>query len=228
MTNTEKSSKTRLLVMAHPDDPELSCGGSIAKWALKDNIFILLMTSGEKGDWKRDSSIYDTGSRRENEAKRSAELLGVKKVIFLRHPDGMLKQVKTLGLEIAGIIRKLKPNIIITHDLWTRHFHPDHRVTAGAVMESIMIARDWHFSRFLTELGLTPHRPEELLLTHTDRPNLINDISETIENKIKAIKIHKIQLKHWENWESRIREYARKNAEGENFKYGESFYRMKL
>ena len=214
--------------MAHPDDPELSCGGSIARWAQRDTVFNIIVSCGEKGSWDKNASPLLVASRREQEAKKAARFLGVKKVIFLRHPDGEVANVKTLKLELAALIRKLKPNTIVTHDPWSRYFHPDHRATANAVIKAIMIARDWHFYPFLLEVGLKPHRPKELLLGITEQPNYVSDITLTYTKKIKAISMHKSQLKQLPDWEKRIRNRVQKDGTVGGYKYGEGFYKLHI
>ena len=222
-----KSVKIRLVVMAHPDDPELACGGTIAKWTEQgDEVYYIIVSCGEKGTWDRDVSPFRVAETREKEANEAAKYLGVKKVIFLRHPDGNIGLANTLKLEIAALIRKLKPHTIVTHDPWRRHFHPDHRATGFIVIDAIMIARDWHFYPFLREIGLEPHRADELLLTPSDSPTFINDISKTLDRKIKAIRIHKSQLGQLPNWEQRIKKMAETVGETSGFKFGEGFYQM--
>jgi len=221
--------KIRLIVMAHPDDPELACGGTIAKWTEQgDEVHYVIVSCGEKGTWDKDASPFRVAETREQEAREAAEYLGVKKVIFLRHPDGDIDFVHTLKLEIASLIRKMKPSTIITHDPWRRHFHPDHRATGFAVIDAIMIARDWHFFPFLREIDLKPHRAEELLFTPTDEPTLINDISKTLDRKIEAIRIHKSQLEQLPHWEERIKRFSAEVGKSPGFKYGEGFYRMSI
>lgn len=224
----KKSSRSRLIIMAHPDDPELACGGSIARWAEHDNVFNIIVSCGEKGTWNKNASPLLVASKREQEAKKAAQFLGVKKVIFLRHPDGEVATMKTLKLELAALIRKLKPYTIVTHDPWSRYFHPDHRATAHAVIEGIMIAREWHFYQFLLEIGLEPYRPKELLLGITDQPNYVNDITQTYKKKIKAISIHKSQLAQLPDWKKRVHNHVRKDGAVGGYKFGEGFYKLHI
>lgn len=225
----KKSSKIKLLIMSHPDDAELSCGGSIAKWSQQNEVYYIIISSGERGSWDKKESIFNIGKRREKEAVEAAKYLGVKKVIFLRHTDGEIGEAKTLKLEIAALIRYIKPNTIVTHDpLWSRYFYPDHRPTALAAIEATIIAQEWHFYPFLQEIGLAPHRPEELLLTPTDRPTFVNDITGTLKKKIEAISFHKSQMGLLHGWEQRIKNYAKRDGQKSGFKFGESFYQMPL
>jgi len=214
--------------MAHPDDPELACGGTIAQWTKHDAVNYILVSSGDKGSWKKGASPHVVASLRETEAKKAARFLGVKKVIFLRQADGSIAYNPLLRIEIAILIRSLKPYTIVTHDPWRRQFHPDHRATGLVVIDAIMIARDWHFSPALAEIGLKIHRAKELLLTPTDRPNLVHDVSHTMSRKIRAIKLHRSQLKNLYRWEQRITQRARQEGQKRGFAYAEAFYKMRI
>ncbi len=214
--------------MAHPDDPELACGGTVAQWTQKDDVYYIIVSCGEKGTWNRHDSPYCVAEQREKEAKKAARFLGVKKVIFLHHPDGEVGGIKTLKIELAALIRYIKPQTIVTHDPWRRHFHPDHRATAWAVIDAIMIARDWHFYPFLREIGLRPHRAQQLLTTPTDNPTFINDITKTFKKKIAAIRIHRSQLRQLPNWEKHITEFTKKIGERSGFKFAEGFCEMSV
>lgn len=214
--------------MAHPDDPELACGGSIVKWAKKDPVYYVIVSSGEKGTWFKNTTPFMTAKKREEEAREAAKFLAVKKVIFLRHPDGVIETAKTLNLELAMLIRHLKPYTIVTHDPWYRQFHPDHRTIAWAVIDAVMIARDWHFYPFLIEIGLRPYRPKELFMIPTDKPTFVNDITQTFKKKIKAISIHKSQLKQLPKWKERITKRAKQDGKISDYKYGEAFYQFRF
>jgi len=214
--------------MAHPDDPELACGGTIALWTRDNDVHYILVSSGDKGTWTRNASPHRIASIREKEARAAARYLGVKKVVFLRQPDGSIAQNRTLALEIAMLIRHLKPYSIITHDPWRRQFHPDHRATGLAVIDAVMIARDWHFSPAMMEIGLARHRSRELLLTPTDNPMVFHDITEVMGRKISAIKKHKSQLTNLYRWEQRITKRAADEGKHAGYQYAEGFFRMRI
>jgi LmbE family N-acetylglucosaminyl deacetylase len=224
----KRSAKNRLIIMAHPDDPELACGGTIALWTKHDRVYNVIVTCGEKGTWHKDDAPLRIADKREAEAKKAARYLGVEKVIFLRHPDGEIANLPTLKVELAALIRSIKPHTVVTHDPWRRQFHPDHRATGFAVIDAIMIARDWHFYPFLVEIGLKKYRPKELLLTPTDEPTIVSDITATINKKIRAIKLHNSQLHQLPQWEKRIKQRAQNDGHLAGFKYGEGFHKMRV
>lgn len=215
--------------MAHPDDPELACGGTIAQWTRKkDIVSYILVTSGDKGTWRKEQSPFQIASKREQEAKKAAQFLGVKTLYFLRYPDGSVYEQNNLSIELALLIRFIKPDTIVTHDPWRPQFHPDHRVTALAVIDAIMRARDWHFNPSLYYTGFKPHRPRELLLTPSASANYWIDITETYALKINAIKLHKSQLAHLRQWERHIYQRATKEGKKSGYQFAEAFYRMVL
>ncbi|MEJ2307394.1 MAG: PIG-L family deacetylase [candidate division WOR-3 bacterium] len=228
MNSTKKSSGSTLVIMPHPDDAELACGGSVAKWVGEGDVYYVIASDGGKGSWNENEAPYTVSCRREDEQKKAADYLGVKKVVFLQHSDGELENIKTLRVELAALIRKFKPYRIVTNDPWTRMFHPDHRANAFAVIGGIMIARDWHFYPFLKEIGLKPARPEKLLLAPTDNPNFVVDITDTIDKKTKDICFHESQFTIKEGWEKNLRDWSREIAKDSNFEYGEAFYDMPL
>lgn len=224
----KNSVKSCLVIMAHPDDPELACGGSICRWAEEGKIYLIIVSDGGKGTWDESETPFRVAENREKEAEKAGKYMGVEKVIFLRHRDGDIENVKTLKLEIASLIRHFKPDTIVTHDPWTRQFHPDHRAVGWSVIRGIMIARDWHFYPFLPEIGLKPHRAERLLLAPTDKPDFVMDISDTIDKKIEAIKMHGSQIEKHEGWENRIKERSREIAADKDFEFGEVFCSMRI
>jgi LmbE family N-acetylglucosaminyl deacetylase len=142
---TKKNEPLRVLVIAaHPDDPEYGCAGTVARWAQEGReITYLLLTSGDKGS--KDPAVRPgrLASLREKEQREAGAKLGVKELIFLRHPDGMLDNSMEMRREIAGIIRWKRPNAVLTIDPW-RHYqtHPDHRAAGQAALDAAYAAKE--------------------------------------------------------------------------------------
>ena len=137
MAETTETLERVMLIAAHPDDPEFGCGGTIAKWAQAGKaITYVLLTSGDKGS--KDPNIHpgQLATQREAEQRAAAQVLGVQQVIFLRHPDGLLENNLDLRRQLAGIIRKFKPNVLVAIDPWRRYqLHPDHRAAGFAALD---------------------------------------------------------------------------------------------
>ncbi len=82
-----------LVVMAHPDDAEFGCGGTIAKWAAAGKtINYVLCTSGDKGSSDPDVNPYKLAQTRRLEQANAAHALGARDVVFLSYEDGTLRR----------------------------------------------------------------------------------------------------------------------------------------
>ena len=216
-----------LVVAAHPDDAELSCGGTIAKWVAEGRrIFYVICTNGDKGTHDRQLSQHALADLREAEQKAAAERLGVEEVVFLRHPDGGLEEGMDLRAELAMLIRYYRPQIILTHDGWRPYqIHPDHRVTGMMTCDAIVSARDHLFLPAMNAVGLEAFAPAELYLWGTDSPDYFEDVSSAIERKIEAVSEHHTQLAQMPDWEDRVRQWAAATGREAGYEYAEGFKR---
>ncbi len=179
-----------LVFAPHPDDAAIGCGGTIANLTKKNKIAIVYLTSGESGSIK--ISEKKLARQREAEAKKSARILGVKKTIFLRNPDGFLEFDKKNLQKIVSIIRKEKPELVICP--YAKDQHRDHRVTSELVFDSV-----WKASGPWLKGTGKPWDVKEVLCyeiwTPIQKPAHFEDISKTISKKVKAIKCFKSQTK---------------------------------
>jgi LmbE family N-acetylglucosaminyl deacetylase len=106
-----------LVILAHPDDPEFFCGGTIAKWTAEGHsVSYCLLTCGDKGASDASINPAELCERRLTEQKLAAAVLGVLKVNFLNYPDGHLFPDINLRRDITREIRKEKPDILVTCD----------------------------------------------------------------------------------------------------------------
>ena len=207
-----------LLVMAHPDDPEFSCGGTLAKWAREgQEIRYLLLTCGDKGGDRPDVTPEMLCADRQAEQRAAAAILGVKAVVFLNNHDGELVNTPDVRRDIVREIRRFKPDAIVTGDP-TTYFrmnsyinHADHRAAGAATLDAVFPAAGnrMYFPELLSE-GLNPHSPKEVWMTGSNEPNLWVDVTETLDIKIAALKEHKSQIKDPAELEQRIRDRLRR------------------
>ncbi|MHB8263448.1 MAG: 2-phospho-L-lactate guanylyltransferase [Acidimicrobiales bacterium] len=186
-----------LAIGAHPDDIELGCGGTLAKWADSGTtIHYLILTDGSKGTWDRSSSPATLALLRREEQYESARKLtdaSPENIVWLEAVDGELDCNRINQREVSKIIRLLRPQVVLGHDPWRRYrIHPDHRNAGFLTIDAIVAARD---HSFFTELELDPHRPEALLLFEPDQPNHVEDIGGYLETKLTALMAHRSQLK---------------------------------
>jgi LmbE family N-acetylglucosaminyl deacetylase len=222
--------KQVLLVMAHPDDAELSSGGTVLTLIKQGyEVRYIVCSTGDKGTKDPAITPFQLAATREQEQKDAAAVLGVHRITFLRHPDGELDGIRGLRDELAILIRRSRPAIIITHDPWRPYqIHPDHRAVGFATADAVVYARDHLFMPVLQELDLAPHAPLELYFTFPQIPDHIVDISAVLEKKLDAIAQHRSQLAQMPGWREKIKLMAAKQAEGQPFQYAETFKRLVL
>lgn len=220
-----------MVIAAHPDDPEFGCAATIAKWAAAGHdITYLLLTSGDKGSREYKTPPGQLAGVREDEQRAAADELGVKRVVFLRHPDGLLENTMALRREISGFLREYSPDTIVTIDPWRRYqLHPDHRVAGQAALDAIYAAREWHIFPEQLVGDRIPCRVRDVYLFWTDKADYYEDVSSSIERRIEALKRHVSQVgEHVEQLPERIREGARNTGKEAGHEYAEGFKHFKL
>jgi LmbE family N-acetylglucosaminyl deacetylase len=188
--------RSALAIAAHPDDVEFGAGGTLAKWAAAGCVVHhLVCTDGSKGTWDVDADTVALVARRQDEQRAAArELSGSNagEVVFLGHVDGELDSGLVARSEVARVIRRLTPEVVLGHDPWKQYrLHPDHRHAGLLACEAIVAARDPHFYK---EHGIAHHRPSALLLWEADRPNHVEDVTATVDRKLAALEAHESQF----------------------------------
>ena len=222
-----------MVVVAHPDDAEFMCSGSVAKWAQEGKeVVYVLVTSGDKGSQDPAADPQELAGTREQEQRDVCQLLGVKAVEFLRYADGMVVNSLELRKAVVRLIRKYKPTAVITEDptaRWVGNYinHPDHRAVGDVTLDAVFpSARDVHmFPELVREEGLGPHVVDHLYLgMRGGQANVFIDISQTIEAKIAALRGHKSQVRNPSpEFDDRIRSMARRTAGESGMEYAEAF-----
>ncbi len=211
-----------MVIMAHPDDPEFFCGGTVARWARDGcEIVYVVITNGNKGSNDPKMTPERLAAIREEEQREAARRLGVKEVVFLGYNDGELMADLRLRADLVRQIRRYRPDVVICQDPTTYFWpggginHPDHRAAGEAAIAAVFpLARDrLNFPEQERE-GLRPHKVEELYVSGTTQPDTWIDISETLEDKIQAILAHRSQIKEPEKLAERIREWAAQSDQG--------------
>jgi LmbE family N-acetylglucosaminyl deacetylase len=169
---------------------------------------------------------------REQEQLAVAKLLGVREVIFLRHPDQSLEDTPQFRKELVRLIRIYRPETVVTADPYRRYmWHRDHRITGQVVLDAVFpYARDYHAYPDLRKEGLKPHKVREVLLWGSEEPNYRSDISDTFDIKVAALRCHKSQVQGhpFADMEKWLREWAKQMAAGEEFELAEAFHRVEV
>lgn len=222
-----------MAISAHPDDTEFGVAGTMARWVKEGKqVIYVICTSGDKGTSDPDLHPEQLIEIREKEQNAAAKVLGVKEVIFLRHPDQGLEETPEFRKEIVKLIRMYQPAIIATSDPYRRYInHRDHRIVGQVVLDAVYPnARDYLAYPDLIEEGLMPHKVKEMLFWGSEDINYRIDITDTFDLKIKALRCHESQMQgmprsDMEEW---LRKRSKTMADGEDFELAEGFHRAMI
>jgi len=220
-----------MAIVAHPDDIEFGCVGTLARWAKAGaRISYVLCTSGDVGIDEPGMTRARAAEIREAEALEAARIAGATEVIFLREPDGMLQATLDLRKRLVREIRRFRPEVVISGDptiVWAGADyinHPDHRAASTAALDAIFPAAGQpNLFEELQEEGFKAHKPRKVYVNIWDNnADVFVNIDETIEIKIEALKAHKSQMKDWDPGPM-VREWATNSAKGKEMLYAEAF-----
>lgn len=226
-----------LAIYAHPDDPEISAGGTLARWAdAGAEVHVAVTTRGDKGTNDADADLDALVEERMRETAAAARVLGIAGHHHLHHPDGEIVDDRPLRLELVRLIRTYQPDVICCPDPTAVFFgdsyvnHRDHRVTGWATLDAASpAAGNPHYFPELRAEGLDVHQVRAVYLSGTFEPNVWVDIGLTMERKIEALFCHKSQLVETGDW---FREFLRESAlaagRAGGVQYAEAFRRINL
>tara|TARA_B100000749_G_scaffold280897_1_gene280800 strand:+ start:77475 stop:78140 length:666 start_codon:yes stop_codon:yes gene_type:complete len=180
-----------LAIGAHPDDVEIGCGGTLAKYVKEGHsVSALVVTSGNAGSNSMGKS--ELAEIRQNEASSAAQVIGLSSIEFLELEDGLTAFTKNDKIEVINVIRKLKPQIIFTHSS-SDHF-PDHKLVYELSMGAIRIAAGPWYQEAVGD----PHKVEAIYGYEVWHPlndwQLSVDVTPFFETKVRALQCHKSQL----------------------------------
>jgi LmbE family N-acetylglucosaminyl deacetylase len=221
-----------LVVTAHPDDSEFGAGGTVARLAREGKrVAYCILTNGSKGTADRTLPPERLVRIREDEQRAAARVLGVEAVEFLGFEDGELEDTRETRRAVTAAIRRQKPDLLIVQNPHrTRNLaasHRDHRIAAGIALDcTYPLARDHLSFPELLALGLEPHKVKEVHLMSWDHPNLVVDITETMDLKLKALACHASQIGDLAAVEQRIRDRAATLGRPAGYAYAETFDRI--
>ena len=221
-----------LAIFAHRDDAELTCGGTLAKLARQGKrTAILDLTQGEMG-------TRGSADIRADEASHSAATLGITLRENLELPDASISNTHETRRALAGVIRRLRPRVVITHAQAGRH--PDHRITAELVRDACFLSGLAKLEPAPASPGAHPaHRPTKILHAISFRedyqkPTFVVDISDDLESKLAAIRCFKSHFEgaiqagevypNGEELTEVVRHHAAHYGTLIRRKYGEPFY----
>lgn len=229
MTKTTEPRRA-LVVMAHPDDIEFTCGGTVA--SLADDgwqVAFCLVTSGDKGSKDPNLPPADLAALREAEQQAAAAELGVQRCIFLRWPDGFVEDGPELRAALVRVVRETRPELLITWDGYRGFNHRDHRTVGLAALDAAFpLARNPNtYAEQLTD-GLEPHRVNTVLLAGAREPNYWVDVSDQLDRRIDALFRHatQVQALNREEMAKRMAERQQRAAAEGRVPWAEAFRRL--
>jgi LmbE family N-acetylglucosaminyl deacetylase len=205
MTGTEllETAQRVMVIMAHPDDAEIQCGGTTARLVARGAmVSYVLCTSGNRGSNDLTMTAERLAALREDEQRAAAAVLGVTHVTFLGHDDGDLAfAAPRLREELVHLIRQERPDVIITHDPFAGllsyevcYLHPDHRAAGQAAFEAAFFCAPGPlFYPEQVAAGLAPHKVSALYLVMSESPDCCVDLGDTFATKVAAIGEHRSQ-----------------------------------
>jgi len=222
-----------LAVYAHPDDPDVSCGGTLALWARAGaEVHVLICTDGDKGTTDPDIDPGALAGRRAEEAGKAARIVGVTGQHFLGFPDGELVDDAALRATLVGWVRKLRPLTVLGPDPTAVFFgedyfnHRDHRTIGFALLDALSPAAA--LPHYFPEAGAA-YQVQTALLSGTLEPNVWVDVTTTIDDKVAAVSCHQSQFLDGGEWARRaVRERAQEDGRRAGAGFAEGFRRLRL
>lgn len=235
MAGQENGFSKGMVVVAHADDAEWGCSGTVAKWCAQGwEVVYVLCTDGSKGSADPEITSQELVEIRRREQLNAGKVLGLHQVVFLGYEDAMLQPTLDLRRDITREIRRYRPDVLIcmspTRRLTGDGYigHPDHFASGEAALSAVFpSARDRLTFPELLQEGLEPHKVAEVwVMEHEDADQYV-DVTDHLETAVAALLEHKSQVaegetaKHLRGWRSRTGEKV-------GFQYAEGFKRFRL
>jgi LmbE family N-acetylglucosaminyl deacetylase len=222
-----------LAVYAHPDDPEVSCGGTLARWAAAGaEVMVCVCADGDKGSLDPAVIPAELAARRREEVMAAGQVLGVAGHHFLGYRDGQLEDDAELRGRLVALVRRLKPEVVICPDptavFFGQHYanHRDHRVVGWAALDAVApAAANPHY---FPDAG-PAHQAAALYLSGTLEPDVWVDITEVVERKAQAVACHLSQVGEPGEWlRTVVRQRAEAGGRRAGVRYAEGYRLLRL
>ena len=222
-----------LAVYAHPDDADVGCGGTLARWATAGSaVHLVVCTDGGKGT--RDPGVVPAqlAAERATELEASSALIGLSSVDNLGFPDGELADSEAFRCTLVARVRALRPDVVCGHDPTAVFFgqdyfnHRDHRIAGAALLDAVAPASA--LPHYFPDAG-PAHQVSTVLLSGTLEPDEWVDVTDTIEAKAAAVECHRTQFAGQGGWAGEaVRRRAAEEGRRAGVGYAEGFRRLTL
>ncbi|HEX9121905.1 MAG TPA: PIG-L deacetylase family protein [Actinomycetota bacterium] len=206
-----------LAVFAHPDDAEISSGGTLAKWASAGReVHLLVLTNGDRGSGDPTLDRAELARIRARETAAAAAVLGLAGARVLSTPDGELENTPEVREELVRAIRTIRPTTLLSCDptAWffrslqgttTYYNHSDHRTAGVIALDAVFpgAGNPHFFSEHLAQ-GLQSWDVKDIWLGWTNEPNHFEDVTGFFDAKVRALGEHQSQIdegiRFWDEW----------------------------
>ena len=191
-----------LAVFAHPDDAEISAGGTLANWvAAGREVHLLVLTNGDRGSSDPARDRAELAATRKIETEAAAAELGLASAQILSIHDGDLENTPAVREATVRRIREVKAETVLTCDPTAIFFenryynHSDHRTAGMIALDSVFpgAGNPHFFSEQLLD-GLGVREVHDVWLAWSNDPNHVEDVTDRFETKVAALARHASQL----------------------------------
>lgn len=222
-----------LAVYAHPDDPDVSCGGTMARWVRAGTeLHVVVCAQGDKGSADPRTRPDELARRRADEVAAAAAVLGLSGHHLLGYSDGEVDNTSELRALLVRLVRRIRPEVVVCPDptavlFGSTYFnHRDHRAVGWATLDAVTpAAANPHY---FPDEG-PAHQVEAVYMSGTLEPDAWVDVTDYIEAKLEALLCHRSQLGDTGEW---FHEVVRQRAEEEGrragVRYAEGFRLLRL
>jgi LmbE family N-acetylglucosaminyl deacetylase len=222
-----------LAVYAHPDDADVACGGTLARWAKAGSaVHLVVCTDGGKGTLDPAISPDALVTTRRDELDRAAQIIGLASHETLDLTDGELDDGPELRAALVTQIRRHRPDVVLGHDPTAVFFgqdyfnHRDHRSAGWALLDALAPAAA--LPHYFPQAG-PAHQATTAYLSGTLEPDVWVDVSDTIALKAAAVECHRSQFAAGGDWAGEVvRSRAQEEGRRAGVAFAEGFRRLRL
>ncbi len=215
-----------LVVAAHPDDIDFGAAGTVASWTQAGiAVSYCIVTSGDAGGFD-DTPREQMAPLREAEQRAAGAAVGVSDIEFLGYPDGAVEVSQDLRRDLSRSIRRTRPDRVVLPSPernWARlpASHPDHLATGEAAVRAVYPdARNPFAHPELLADGFPAWTVPEIWLMADPHADHYVDVTDTVEQKLAALRAHASQTAHNPEIPTRIRAFLAANGRAAGFADG--------
>ena len=198
MIRLDETPACALAIYAHPDDADVSCGATLARWAAAGcEVHVLVVARGDKGSADPVADPHVLAARRAEEVAAAADALGAASHRILGYADGEFDNDLDLRRALVAAIRELRPMAVIAPDptavfFGTTYFnHRDHRIVGWAALDAVSPAAASPL--YFPDAGPV-HRVSMVLLSGALDPDALVDVEGFVDRKAAAVRRHSSQV----------------------------------